>query len=280
MLKDYEKWSLISPSVTRSTPTLLRKSGSHGEPHAQPALCWRRLESTVSPTTTWQTPSRPCIPTGCANVSTKPRGLGPARLPGAVSALASDNALGKLAVSTDHIPPTSAARTTKRARPLSAGLTLERVISFFLRASSRATPLWSAALLHALSSRFRGGHHRGVCGELGSVKEGQPVHDNLQPPCIYWIPSLDVKVSHHDICRNTSSLLLCKPALPPVPMRNPWLPEPPPPRTLLDGGHSSRGDGHIGRCGRRKAKGGGGDDTTEPGTVVDRSASTETSGKP
>ena len=70
MLKDYGKWSKI------------RKSGSHGEPHAQRALCWRRLESTVSPTTTWQTPSQPCIPTGCANVSTKPRGLGPSRLPG------------------------------------------------------------------------------------------------------------------------------------------------------------------------------------------------------
>ena len=35
---------LSSPSVTRSTSTLLRKSGSHEEPHAQPALCrdvWR-----------------------------------------------------------------------------------------------------------------------------------------------------------------------------------------------------------------------------------------------
>ena len=58
-----EKWSRISPSVTRSTSTLLKRSGSHGEPHAQLALCWRRLESTVSPTTTWQTPSQQCIPT-------------------------------------------------------------------------------------------------------------------------------------------------------------------------------------------------------------------------
>ena len=36
---DNEKWSQISPSVTRTIPTLLRKSGSHEEPHAQPALC-------------------------------------------------------------------------------------------------------------------------------------------------------------------------------------------------------------------------------------------------
>ena len=86
--------------------------------------------------------------------------------------------------------------------------------------------------------------------------------------CVCWIPSLDVKVSHHDVCRN---------ALLPVPMRNPWLLELP--RTLLDGGHGSRGDGHISKCGR-KAMGGGGDDTTEPRTVVDRSALNKTSGKP
>ena len=66
----------ISPSVTRTVP-LPGKSGSREEPHAQLALCWRRLESTVSPATTWQTPSQQCIPTGCTNVSTKPRGLGP-----------------------------------------------------------------------------------------------------------------------------------------------------------------------------------------------------------
>ena len=52
---------------------------------------------------------------------------------------------------------------------------------------------------------LEGRHQRGVYGKLGSVKEGQPVHDNLQPPCVCWIPSLNVKVSHHDVCRNTSS---------------------------------------------------------------------------
>ena len=58
---------------------------------------------------------------------------------------------------------------------------------------------------------LEGRHQRGVYGKLGSVKEGQPVHDNLQPPCVCWIPSLNVKVPHHDICRNTShpSLQTC-----------------------------------------------------------------------
>ena len=159
-------------------PRCSQEGGSHGEPHAQPALCWRRLESTVSPTTTWQTPSQQCIPTGCANVSTKPRGLGPSRLP-ELSRLQSR----KLAVSSDHLPPTSAARTTKRARPLSPASS-GSVLSFFLRASSRAAPLWSAALLRAVPSRLRGDTN------VGSVKEGQPVHDNLQPPCVCWIPSM------------------------------------------------------------------------------------------
>ena len=36
---------------------------------------------------------------------------------------------------------------------------------------------------------LEGRHQRSVCGKLGSVKEGHPVHDNLQPPCVCWIRS-------------------------------------------------------------------------------------------
>ena len=58
------------------------KSGSHEEPHAQPALCWRRLESTVSPAMTWQTP--------CSSTS-QPSRTWSFTASGAVSALALDN---------------------------------------------------------------------------------------------------------------------------------------------------------------------------------------------
>ena len=71
------------------------------------------------------------------------------------SALAFDRAARKSAVSPDHLPPTSAPNTTRRARPRSP-TNSGQVLSFLLRASSNAAPLWSAALLRAVPSRCNG----------------------------------------------------------------------------------------------------------------------------
>ena len=61
----------------------------------------------------------------------------------------------KWAVSSDHRPPVSAAKTTRRARPPSP-TNSGNVVSFLRRASSRATPARLAAPLLGLPSRRRG----------------------------------------------------------------------------------------------------------------------------
>ena len=61
----------------------------------------------------------------------------------------------KWAVSSDHRPPVSAAKTTRRARPPSP-TNSGYVVSFLRRASSRATPARLAAPLLGLPSRRKG----------------------------------------------------------------------------------------------------------------------------
>ena len=128
------------------------------------------------------------------------------------------------------------------------------VLSFLLRTSSRAAPLWSAALLAAVPSHYK--------------------VDTIVVSTATCAPSKIVKPS------TTISKRLASTGLPPsmsrfltmifvdtAPVQIPWIPTPPPPRTLLDGGHGSRGDGHIGRCGRRNEWRGGDAGTA---TLVDR----------
>ena len=183
----------ISLSVTRTIP-LPRKSGSREEPHAQPALCWRRLESTVSPATTWQTPSQ-------QYVSTKPRGLGPSRLP----------EQSRLWPWTKHSGswqsrPTISLRLRLQGRPKKTGSPADsgHVLSFFLRASSRAAPLWSAALLRAVPSRLRGDTNVVSMASWAPSKRVNPSTTISSLRASVGFPPSNVKVSHHDVCRNTS----------------------------------------------------------------------------
>ena len=68
------------------------------------------------------------------------------RIMGTVFARALANRRKNWEVSLDHLPPTSAARTTSRALPSALRASSGQVISFLRLAVCRATPLWSAAL--------------------------------------------------------------------------------------------------------------------------------------
>ena len=65
-------------SVRQAVPNL-RKTGSHGEPHAPPALHWSLQETSFFPEGTWQAPSPQCNSADCAIYATTPCALHPGR---------------------------------------------------------------------------------------------------------------------------------------------------------------------------------------------------------
>ena len=115
--------------------------------------------------------------------------------PGAPWARCFARALRNCPVSSDHLPPTSAARTTKRARP-PAPFNSRYVLSLRLLASwKRKSP---ASLCRPCA------HHGGVQSELGTVKQRQPVGDDLQTSTVHGcVRTRDVKVPHHDVRGHT-----------------------------------------------------------------------------
>ena len=100
----------------------------------------------------WRKPSPLCNSTDFAIDTTTPCALLPGRfLAQTLLKMPPRNS----AVSPDHLPPTSAPKTTRRPRPRSPDNS-GCVLSFLLRASSNAAPSWSAALLRAVPSRCKG----------------------------------------------------------------------------------------------------------------------------
>ena len=105
--------------------------------------------------------------------------------------------LRKICVSRDHLPPTSTASTTRRARvprPKSSGY----VLSFLRRAATKATPSSSAAPRWGSPFACRALNQRGVHSKLGAREEWESVRDHFESPCVP--DELDhVQIPHHHI---------------------------------------------------------------------------------
>ena len=117
-------------------------------------------------------------------------------------ALASATAAENFAVSPLHRQPTSAARTTRRARPPSPDNS-GQVRSLRRRASTKTAPSWSAARALADPSRRKG--ETSVNRQLRTVPQRQSVSDHLQTATIQIVVGDQIQVTHWDICRNTCS---------------------------------------------------------------------------
>ena len=155
----------------------------------------------------------------------------PWRTNGTSSARAFANAVRNCAISTLHLPPTSAAKTTKRTLPPSPENS-GKVASFLQRASSRAAPSWLAALGLAVPSRRK--HHRGVDGEFVL-----PARESTRQPRLP-IDGCPKRRKQPGPCRERMQR---------APEESLASPTPLPQNTLRDGGQTDQLGGHIGRCG-------------------------------
>ena len=103
-------------------------------------------------------------------------------------------------VSEDHLPPTSTARNTRRARD--RGPTISgHVLSFLLRAACATTPSASAAVTVQCT------HQRGVHCQLTSTKEREAVNDHLQPATVRRIWNWQIQIAHHHVGSDASQSL-------------------------------------------------------------------------
>ena len=157
----------------------------------------------------------------------------------------------EVAVSSDHLPPTSAASTTKRARPL---LTLDKSSPSSVVRLPEQDRCGSAFFVSAVPSRLRGDTNVVSMASWAPSKRVNPSTT---------ISTLRASVGFPPSMSRFLTMTFVETRLPPSLQTwaaNPFQcetpgstpPPPSPPRTVLDGGHGSRGDG---RYGRRKASG-------------------------
>ena len=153
-------------------------------------------------------------------------------------------------------PPVSAAKTTRRARPPSP-TNSGYVVSFLRRTSSRA--------LRLPSSDSHPAGEEGVDCQLGSLPQGQPVCNHLDPSSIEAIESSHVEVAHEGVgghpSPNLAAHLGCSTLKRKLPLsQNPCLGARCSMMAKLVGGH-------IGMCERTKARASGGVCTAGCGKV-------------
>ena len=127
---------------------------------------------------------------------------------GADSALACESAPRTSAVSPDHLPPTSAPKTT---RACASSFTHQLGVGSLLSPRSifqcRATVVCRPPACHPVP--LQRGHHRCVDGSLGAVENGQTVNNDLQAPGINRVAAFHVEVPHHDITAFFAHLRSC-----------------------------------------------------------------------
>ena len=136
------------------------------------------------------------------------------------------------------------------------------------RASSKAAPLF-----------FSGPPARRP-GQLCAVEDGHPIDNDLQSPGTNGVAAFDVEVPDHDIRGHTTTAFSAHLRSCPLQRKSPGSQDTRLRARCSMGGHGSRGDGHIGKCGRRKEWEGGDAGTTTLGTAAGRCESTEMWGMP
>ena len=161
----------------------------------------------------------------------------------------------KSAVSSDHRPPTALPSS-----PVKSGY----VLSIALRASRKATQLVAVRRAEPITTKRR--HQRGVHCELGSVPQGETVHDDLDAALMELNAARSrSRTNLSTATRPTASLHTCAAARS---SGNPLVPNTPALEHAARYTHQE--GGHIGRCDRTVGVGERGVDTITCKMVVGR----------
>ena len=114
------------------------------------------------------------------------------------------------------------------------------------------------------------GTHGGVDGQLSAIEDGQTIDNELQSPGISGVAAFNVEVPDHDIRGHATTSFSAHLCGCPLQCKSPCSQDPCFRARCSMVEHGSRGDGHIGKCRKRREEEVGDDGTTTRGKVAGR----------